>query len=261
MQRLALVGGASAGIGKAIAETLVERGFGVIITARGEERLLNVARELQAKSKSPGQAVVPLTSDFASQKSISGLLTKIREGKYSPDVVVLNTGGPKIGKLSELSAEDWDLAHQQQFKSQLALITEFLPAMKKKRWGRVISISSALTLEPTPAMVLSAGYRALLINVLKGISQEVVRDGITFNTICPNAVRSDRLVESLKRRSTGADFDLEKEIQKVGEGLPIGRIAEGREIASLVAYLASDDAAYMTGTVIPVDGGASHRGI
>jgi len=256
MRRLALVGGSSAGIGKAVAEGLLAKGVDVILTASGAPRLAAAKAELQKRF--PKRKVSAIACDFSDAKAVKALIAKTVKGD-SPDILILNTGGPKAGNFDDISPEDWDGAYQQQFKSSLMLLKAFLPGMRRRQWGRVISVSSTVVLEPSAGMILSASYRAMLINALKSTSLLVAKDGVTLNTVCPAAVLTDRLLTLLRKNNAGSTKTEAEIVAGVAAGLPMQRIASPAEFAQTAVFLASDEASYVTGTVIAVDGGATRK--
>ncbi|MCW3102563.1 MAG: hypothetical protein JWO09_1003 [Bacteroidetes bacterium] len=251
-KRIALIGGSSAGIGRAIANGLLEKGLNVIITGRSA-RLESTKLELQAKF--PSSSVYAFATDYSSSEDISRLIASIEAAGLFPDVLVLNSGGPRPGTFDDISIEDWDAAFQQQFKSSIMLMKAFLPGMKKKQWGRIINISSSIAIEPTPGMILSASYRAMLVNALKSTSLLVAKDGITINTLCPGAVMTDRLTSLFQQQADTAGKSLEEIIKNVAATIPAQRIASPEDFAHMAVFLAAEEANYITGTVIPVDGG------
>ena len=258
MRRLAFVGGSSAGIGKAIAEGLLRRGTDVILTARGAQRL--AASRAELKRRFPKRKVAAVACDSSDAESVNNLVRALLPDS-SPDILVLNTGGPKAGTFDDIAPEDWDGAYQQQFKSSLVLMKAFLPAMRRRKWGRIISVSSTVALEPSVGMVLSASYRAMLINALKSTSLLVAKDGITLNTICPAAVLTDRMLSLLRESGKGSKKTEKELIAAAAAGLPIQRIASPAEFAQAAVFLAGDEASYITGTVLAVDGGATRKSV
>jgi 3-oxoacyl-[acyl-carrier protein] reductase len=258
MKKLALVGGSSAGIGKAIAEGLLKKGCDVILTARDGDRLRACEAELRARW--PDRKVFAFESDYASAPSVAKLIASVESGPGAPDILVLNSGGPKPGDFDVISLEDWDGAYQQQFKSSMTLLKAFMPAMRKKGWGRVVSVSSTVVVEPGAGMILSAGWRALLINALKSTSLTAAKDGVTVNTVCPGAVLTDRLTSLFKQQAKDASKSEADIVRTVSAGIPAGRIASPEEFAHTAVFLASEEASYVTGTVISVDGGLVRKG-
>lgn len=255
MRKLAWVGGSSAGIGAAIAEGLLGAGMDVALTARGEKRLEETRKRLQAAY--PSAQVHAFVSDSASSAGVDALVASIRGLKRPVDVLVLNTGGPKPASFTELSAKDWDEAYQQLFRSHQAMLQAFVPGMAERGWGRVINVSSTIMIEPTEKMALSCGVRALLANALKALSIEVARKGVTVNTVCPGAVLTERLVSLIRKNSPGKSA--EEAAADTARTLPIGRIASPAEFAELCVFLAGEKAGYINGTTIPIDGGLTKK--
>ncbi len=251
-EKLALVGGSSAGMGKAIADGLLAKGMDVILTARGEERLKQTHDEL--KKKHPSRKIFSLPSDFSSRESVETLINTVIQKAGAPDVLVLNTGGPKLGPVLSLAVQDWDDAYQQQFRSFLMLVKAFVPEMQKKKWGRILNVNSLITLEPSPALSLSAGYRAMVINMLKCLSIETAKDNITVNVACPGKILTERLVTLHRMKAGDMEKPLEDVVKELSADIPAGRVGTPEEFASLVCFLAGDEARYITGCVIPVDG-------
>jgi 3-oxoacyl-[acyl-carrier protein] reductase len=251
-KKTALIGGSSAGIGKAIAIGLLEKGMDVIIIGRSS-RLNDTKLELQAQF--PKAKIHAIIADYSSADSINSLIKSVKELGVDPHILVLNTGGPKPGSFEDVSLEEWDSAYQQQFKSSVMLMKAFLPSMIKKQWGRIINISSTIAIEPTVSMILSASYRAMLINALKSTALQIAKDGITINTLCPGAVMTDRLTSLFQKQADSLQKPLEEIIRNVETTIPIQRIASPKDFSHLAVFLAGEEANYITGTVIPVDGG------
>ena len=259
MNRLALVGGSSAGIGKAIAEGLLKKGLDVVLTARGTERLR--ATEAELRKKFPGRKVAAFASDYSSAKSVEDLIASVTAGPGAPDVLILNTGGPKAGTFDDIEISDWESAYQQQFKSSLMLLKAFLPAMRRKKWGRIINVSSTIAIEPTPGMILSAGYRAMLINALKCAAILAGKDGVTVNTVCPGAVLTDRLLSLFKEQAANSGRSEKEILENAAKSIPLQRIASPEEFSHTAVFLASEEASFITGAVIPVDGGMVRKSV
>ncbi|CAN5487545.1 SDR family oxidoreductase [soil metagenome] len=251
-KKTALIGGSSAGIGKAIATGLLEKGFDVIIVGRGE-RLIKTQAELKAKFSNA--TIHAMTTDYSSAESVTALIASINKLNCSIDILVLNTGGPKPGTFEDISIEEWDSAFQQQFKSSMMLMKALIPGMQEKQWGRIINISSTIAMEPTAGMIVSASYRAMLINALKSTSLTVAKNGITINTLCPGAVMTDRLTDLFQLQANKDGKTLEEIIKNVAATIPNQRIASPADFANMAIFLSSEEANYITGTVIPIDGG------
>jgi 3-oxoacyl-[acyl-carrier protein] reductase len=224
--RVALVGGASQGIGRAVAETLVAEGARVVITARNQERTAALA---------------------------AGLVDRVQERFGPVEILVTNTGGPPAGPdpLAFTEAQ-WEEAHRHLVLAPLALLRHVLPGMRQRRWGRVVGIASTSVREPIPFLMLSNAERSAALAAFKTLALHVAKDGVTINTLVTGQIATARMT-SLHGSMAAAEA-------AAAAAVPAGRIGRPEEMAWAAAFLCSDRAAYITGTAIPVDGGVL-RGI
>ncbi len=247
--RRALVCGASAGIGKAIAESFAKAGAQVILLARGNEALEKVLNGLEGS----GHSVV--SCDIQDLDQLSKVLTELNETDGAFDIVVNNSGGPPAGKLSEAMAEDFEKAMTRLLLSSHTIVKHCLPAMKTNGFGRIINIISTSVRQPIDNLGVSNTIRAATASWAKTLSREVAPFGITVNNILPGATATDRLEDIIQRtmqRTSKSRADVEAEL--LAE-IPAGRFAKPEEIASAATFLASDQAAYVSGINLSVDGG------
>jgi 3-oxoacyl-[acyl-carrier protein] reductase len=231
----ALVLGSSSGIGKAIALALVQEGARVAISARNEARL-------KASQKEIGAAMA-IPADLAQTGAADRLVREVIGVWGGIDILVTNTGGPPAGEFSDISIQKWQAGFQSLWLSAVEAIQASLPSMRELKWGRVILITSTAAKESIPALTVSNGLRAGLLGLAKSLSREVAADGITVNAILPGFIQTDRLAE------------LGHSAADIVKDVPAGRIGEPEELASLVVYLASEKASYVTGQAIACDGG------
>ncbi len=233
----ALVLGASQGLGRAVAEMLVREGCKVGLVSRNRERL-EVAR-----SAIGAHAVFEcdLTQPGASAKDVQEA-QKIFGGL---DILVTNAGGPPKGSFTQLKHEQWIEGFNGLWMSAVDAISAALPSMIQQKWGRVVMITSLTAKEPSVPLTISSGFRAGLSGLCKSIAQEVAQHQVTLNAVLPGYTMTDRLKE------LGVD------LQKVAQEIPAKRIGRPDELASLVAFLVSEPAAYITGQSILCDGGAT----
>lgn len=232
----ALVMGSSAGLGRAVAESLIGEGADVILCSRDEGRLQQAVSETGAKH---GLAC-DLTLPGAARDVVHGA-SKILGGL---DILVTNTGGPKKGAFLEVSDRQWHEDFQSLWMSVVESLHAALPDMRKNRYGRILMITSLAAKEPLSGLTTSNGLRAGLAGLAKSIANEVAADGVTLNLLLPGYTATDRMKE----------LNLSEE--KVKQMIPAGRLGEPRELADLAAFLASPLAAYVTGQSIAIDGGA-----
>ena len=231
----ALVMGASSGLGRAIAETLVQEGAIVAICARGDARLKKTSEEIKA--------AFAFTCDL-SQPGAGAKAVKQAEDKIGAiDILVCNTGGPPAGKFTDITSEKWQEGFQALWMSTVESIRGVLPNMTEKGWGRILLVTSVAAKEPMPNLTVSNGLRAGLLGLTKSLSREVAAAGITVNALLPGYTNTERLQE------------LEIPDEVITSQVPAGRLGEAHELAALAAFIASDRAGYVTGQAIACDGG------
>jgi 3-oxoacyl-[acyl-carrier protein] reductase len=235
--RVALVTGASKGLGHAIARTLAEEGAQVAISSRSRERIDAAAAEL---------GVHGFVHDAADADSASTLARAVEQELGPIEILIANSGGPPANPDAlSFTHGQWRAAYELLLLGQIALVEAVLPGMRARGWGRVVSLSSSVVREPSPVLVLSTAHRAGLLAALKTIARQVAADGVTINTVLPGLIATDRA------RELGADAP-----ERVRE-LPAKRLGTVEEFASAAVFLCSARASYITGTTLLVDGGAT----
>ncbi|MBU6302634.1 MAG: SDR family oxidoreductase [Verrucomicrobia bacterium] len=239
--KIALVTGSSKGIGLAIAKGLAAEGVRLVMAARGEARLREEATKLQA---------VAIPADLSRAEEIESLLreTTVRVGW--PDIVIVNAGGPSPGAALAPDDSAWEAAAQLTLMSAIRLARACIPAMRERKWGRIVNVTSTSVLVPIPNLVLSNALRPAVTAFSKTLGAEVAADGITVNNVAPGATDTERLRELYP--DPGA---LETVIAKI----PAGRLASPAEVAAAVVFLCSVPAAMITGQTLVVDGGSTGR--
>ncbi len=235
--RTAIVCGASSGMGLAIAEALAAEGANVAMFARRRELLEREAERLGALAVQ-GDLTIPQHLERLTQATLGAF-----DGL---DILVLNGGGPPASTAATLTAEAVDEAVALLFTSHVTLVGHCLPHLRRSGRGRIVAIESTSVREPLPGLALSNAVRPGVVGWLKSLARELGPDGITVNTIAPGRIDTDRL-RSLHGDGGPPASDLEQ--------IPLRRLGQASEIAALAAFLASDRASYVTGTLIPVDGG------
>lgn len=243
-ERTALVTGGNAGIGEAVALALAAEGVKLAVAARDAARSEAVVRRALECGAADARA---FALDLADPASIAGMLERVRAAFGEIDVVVLNGGGPKPGRFSDMLPADWDAAYALIMRSMLILVQALVPAMRERRWGRIVALTSRPVKQPIETLVLSNAFRTGLVAALRTLAAEVARDGVTVNCIATGRIDTERL-----RTLYGGD---EQRLRQAGSEVPIGRIATPEEFAPMVAFLCSEPARYVTGQTISVDGG------
>tara|TARA_Y100000816_G_C26072418_1_gene564224 strand:- start:314 stop:1105 length:792 start_codon:yes stop_codon:yes gene_type:complete len=250
--KTAIITGASAGIGKAIAENLAKSGAKIFLISRDEKKLVSLKKELKMKFS----AKVDYLSGDVKDPGLSKLIVKVSRSSFgSCDILINNAGGPPPGSFLEHTEEIWNEYFNQNLLSTIRLSKLVVPEMKKKKWGRIINVTSSLAKEPTPNMVLSATMRAGVSAFTKAISTELADKGITVNTVCPGGVLTDRLINLIKIAAKNNKKTYKQTLKESELSIPIGRFASPEEFANTVTYLASEESRYITGISLMIDGG------
>jgi 3-oxoacyl-[acyl-carrier protein] reductase len=236
--RVALVTGASQGIGLAIARELAAEGARVAVSSRSRERIEAAASEIGARAH---------VHDSLDLDAAPLLVDRVEEELGPLDVLVTNTGGPAGGDPLGFTREQWESAHRELVLAPLALIERALPGMRERGFGRVLNVASSTVLEPNPALMLSNSHRPGIVAAFKTLARQVAADGVTFNSLLPGRIATDRLAE-LYGSLEGAE-------KAAGGEVPAGRLGAPEEMAAAAAFLCSERAAYITGVSLLVDGG------
>jgi 3-oxoacyl-[acyl-carrier protein] reductase len=255
--RVAIVGGASRGLGRACAERLAREGANLVIVARGEEELEAAA---EAIAEETGVEVLPVVADQSRPDAARSVVDRAMERFGRIDVLVNNTGGPPPGAFVDHDDAAWRAAFDGTLMSVVRFCRAVVPIMREQRWGRIVNDTSFTVKEPAERLILSNVFRVGVVALSKTLAREVAGDGITVNCVCPGAFDTDRLRAIFREQSeaSGRDFD---DVRREWEArIPIGRLQRPEELADLVAFLASDRAAAITGACLPVDGGMT-RGL
>ena len=238
--RVALVMGASKGIGRGIAEALAREGARVAVASRSRENVEQAAAEI-------GGGVRAMVADTDDLDRLAELPGEVEAAIGPIDVLVTNTGGPPFGAALEHGPDTWTAAYRSLVLAPRVLAEAVLPGMRDRGWGRVVNVGSSSTREPIPGLGLSNSHRMAAIGFFKTLASEVAGDGVTVNTVATGRFATERLA--------GPDGSLDAAEAAAKEQVPAGRLGTPEEYGDLVAFLCSDRAGYITGTVIPIDGG------
>lgn len=252
--KVAIIGGASRGIGRAVAAGLAAEGCSVAICARNPARLDATAQEIGAAT---GADVLPVPCDMAIASDIDRFVdeTGARFGRI--DIVVNNAGGPPAGSFDVHDDATWQNALDQNFYSVVRTVRAALPHLRAAGGGRIINITSIAVKEPIPGLILSNAARLAVVGLAKTLSRELGPDNITVNNVCPGLTLTDRMRELYGGRAQAAGRSLEDVLSEEATRIPLRRLADAEDVAALVMFLASAQARQITGTTIQVDGGST----
>jgi len=236
--RRAAVAAASSGLGLATAKALAEEGVTVAVCSRTQERIDAAAAEI-------GPLAVPLVADVSTEEGAAGFVHQAQQALGGIDILICNGGGPPPGNFTSTPPEAYRAAVELNCLAHIAMCTAAVPAMREQQWGRVIAITSVGVRQPIAGLILSNVARSGLTAFLKTLAREVAGDGVTVNSLQPGLHDTDRV-----RQLYGGQMDPRD------AGIPAGVLGRPEDFGRIAAFLCSDSASFLTGTAIPVDGGA-----
>jgi len=250
--KVALITGASQGMGRSTAEAIAEEGARVAICARKPETIKAVGEAIASKYKVD---VIAEAADVTNLEKLQAFVRKVEQKFGVIDVVVANGGGPPSKQFAQTTLEDWRQAFELNFMFVAALAQAVLPGMQKRKWGRFITITSTSVRQAIPDIVLSSAIRPAVVGLIKSLAIEYGPHNITFNNIGPGWTATERLHELADLRAKGAGIQKEQIYDKWAAEVPLRRLGKPEEVADAIVWLASERAAYITGQTILVDGG------
>lgn len=239
--KVALVVGASAGIGKAIAAELVAEGARVGVASRSRERIDAAAEEVGAAGA--------FVFDAERPEDVDALVGSVESSLGAVDVLVCNTGGPPAGEPLGFTREQWEAAYRTLTLTPVALVQRCAPAMRERGWGRILNVVSTTVREPAPFLLLSNAHRSATLATWKTFASVLAPDGVTINSVLPGRIGTDRLGELFGSLDNAAEF--------ASQEVPAGRLGTVEEMAAAAAFLCSTRASYITGVSLLVDGGVT----
>ncbi len=247
----AFVCGASQGLGFAIAEALAEEGVRVGLFARNGAKLAARAKVLEAR----GLTAVPLPGDMGDFATVENALASFGDA----DILVCNTGGPPAGEPDHVDPDLWRRQFEAMVLNQMRIVSHCLPAMRARKFGRILNVASTSVVEPISYLPFSGSLRAALANWLKNLSDAVARDGITINTLLTGSFATERIDTLNSAAATARGVAVEEIVAETSAAIPARRYGSPREFGDVAVFLASARASYVTGQMIAIDGGAMRR--
>jgi 3-oxoacyl-[acyl-carrier protein] reductase len=247
--KTALVCGASQGLGFAIAEALAQEGCTVGLLARNAEKLDAHVNNFRAN----GMSATALPADMGDWSSIDAALQRFG----LPDILVNNSGGPPPVDVTAVDPHLWRQQFETMVLNQMRLTEAVLPAMRQKKFGRILSVASTSIVEPFPSLAISNSLRAALAGWMKTLAGQVAGDGVTVNMLLPGSFATERIdrLNAVEARARG--ISLEQVVAESSADIPVGRYGDPQEFGAVAAFLASPKASYVTGQMIRIDGGAT----
>lgn len=250
--RVALVAGASSGIGYGIAEALAAEGVRVVLCSRSADRITAAATQIEAATGTPtrGVAIDVLDPDCGTR-----FVAAATEAFGVPTIVVTNAGGSPPGPAAKYDVPDIERALQLNYLSAVRITRAALPGMQAARWGRIVHVTSTTVLEPKVSLFLSSASRPALVGYAKALAAEVAEQGITSNVLAPGLIGTERLSELIDYNAGQNQRSSEAERSALAQSVPARRLGTARELGDAAAFLCSERASYVTGVTLRVDGG------
>lgn len=250
--RVAIVAGASKGMGKAIALGLAREGAKLSLCARGEEALNATAEEIRRET---GVEALAVAADVTKVEEVKSLVDETIRRLGRIDILVCNAGGPPATTFLQASVEDFRRAIETNLIGTVQLCKEVVPHMRERKWGRIVNIVSLAAKQPFEGLILSNTARPGVLGLAKSMANELAKDGILVNSVCPGYVLTGRVAEVTAARARQRGISEEVVMAQSTAGIPLGRMGSPEELANVVVFLASERASYVTGVALQVDGG------
>ena len=244
--KLFVVGGATAGFGNAVAEALIAGGAKVIAVARN-------ADNLNAMAKRHAGQVEPLAGDITDSQTIAEIVSSV--GKRRLAGMLVNAGGPPATRAVETSMEQWDTAYFSVLRWKVELVSALLPGMRKQKYGRILFVESVAVKQPIANLVLSNSMRMAVVGYAKTLSQEVAAGDVTLNVLAPGYHDTEAVKRVIAKKAEVSGTAYEEVRRQIEQSIPVGRMGDAGEFATLAAWLLSPLSGYVTGQTISVDGG------
>jgi len=249
--KVAVVTASSRGLGKAVAEALAQEGARLAICSRDADRIMESGRHLKQTYKTD---VLPVVCDVSDPQSVTGLRDKVLEAFGGADILFANAGGPPPGGVLDVKPEDYERAIRLNLMSAIHLAYAFLPKMKEKRWGRIIASTSITVKQPIPYLALSNISRVGVVAFIKSLARDLAPFNITANSVAPGYIMTERVKQLLEARVAAEGISFDQAAEQMAEQIPARRTGVPEEFGALVAFLASERAAYINGETVLIDG-------
>jgi 3-oxoacyl-[acyl-carrier protein] reductase len=250
--RVAIVAASSQGIGRATAEAFAAEGCRIAMCARNQESLNAAAEKIRRQYQAE---VLAEPFDVTDASAVRDFVNAVVQKFGSADICVTNAGGPPAKGFLATTIEEWKRAVDANFMSVVYFAHQVIPHMQKKKWGRIVTITSVTTKQPVADLVYSNAVRAAVVGLVKSLANEFGKDGILVNNVGPGFTATDRLKELARSRSAASGKSEREIFEGWAADTSLKRLGDPRELADTIVWLASDRASYITGQTILVDGG------
>ncbi len=250
--KVAIVGGASKGLGRACAQVLAQEGAKVALCSRTQKDLDRAAQEIRDTT---GSDALAFAGDLDRHETIRDFIATTVQRFGRLDILVNNSGGPPLARAHNATEEQWATALQRSLLFFARMSREALPHLKRSGAGRIINILAATVYNPIPNLALSGVTRLGVVAFAKSLADEVGRDGILINNVCPGSIMTERMLSNVASRAKELGIPVDDAVAQRAAETAVGRVGKPEELAYLVAFLASSRSSYITGTTMLVDGG------
>jgi 3-oxoacyl-[acyl-carrier protein] reductase len=248
----ALVMAASKGLGLAIAEALAREGAAVTISSSDQGRCDQAAAEIAGATAGTCRGCA---ADMFAPEAMEGLVARASSLQGPIDILVINHVGPALGLAQSVDPAVLDDHYRLMLASPLRLIAAALPGMRQRRWGRILSVGGGSMVHALPNKIMDNIFRPALVNYTKALANEVAADGVTANMILPGTFVTDRVHDSTAQNARLWGISVDEAMRRRLDGIPAGRFGELAEFGAVAAFLCSEAASYVTGSIVRVDGG------
>ncbi len=253
--RVALVCAASHGLGKAAALGFAREGAHVVICSRERKALTETAKEIRAAAEDLPVRVVPMVADLTKPRHISAMVTRTMKTFGRIDVLVTNAGGPPVAPFEALDDAQWTKGVTLTLMSTVRCIRAVLPHMRKRKWGRIVNITSIAAKQPINDLVVSSALRPGILGLSRVLASQCGKDGILINSVAPGFMLTNRMQQIGTLRSKQQGLSVEEYFQNQAGDIPLLRYGDPEELANVIVFLGSERASYVTGATVSVDGG------
>lgn len=253
--RVAIVCAASQGLGKAAALGFAREGAHVVICARQRKMLETAARDIRADVGDVPVRILPIVADLTKPRQISHLVSRTVRTFGRIDILVTNAGGPPVAAFGDLTDEAWEQGMAVTLMSAIRCIRAVLPHMQKRKWGRIVNITSLAAKEPINDLVISSTLRPGLLALTKMLTNRYGREGILVNSVAPGYMRTGRMQDIGAARAAQEGISVDEYFQRQAKHVPLQRYGDPEELAHAIVFLGSERASYIAGATLSVDGG------